>query len=117
MKSIIETIRGARFIELLLLIVVISALALVALGGGERGSTDKTDMESRLERLLERIDGVGDVDVMISTDGEGRPLGVAVVADKRLDVRARLEIQSAIQALMDIELQRIRVIGRGGIAG
>ena len=117
MKSFIEGLRAARHIELILLIVLLAALGLLMISGLGGAPADRTDAEARLERLIERIEGVGDADVMISTDAEGNPVGAAVVVSGTLDVRARLEIQSAIQALLDIELKRIRVIGRGGLEG
>ena len=117
MKSLIESIRGARFIELFLLVALLGALGLLLSGGVDRRAVNKTELESRLERLLEGIEGVGNADVMISTDGEGRPVGVAVVASGALGVRTALEMQSAIQALLDIDTNRIRIIGRGGLQG
>ena len=114
MKSLLESLRAARHIELLILIVLLAALALAMLGGARREPSGGTDVEARLEKLLGRMEGVGDVDVMISLDADGNPAGAAVVADGPLSVRATLEIQSAIQALLDIDLSRIRVIGRGG---
>lgn len=117
MKTFVETIRGARFIGLFLMIALLSALGLMLLGNGERGSTGGTELESRLERLLEGIDGVGDADVMITVDDQEKPAGVAVVVGGSLNVRVTLEIQSAIRALLDIDLKRIRIIGRGGVKG
>lgn len=115
MKSLLESLRAARHIELLILIVLLAALALFMLGGAGRAPSGGTDAEARLEKLLGRVEGVGSVDVMISLDADGNPAGAAVVADGPLSVRATLEIQSAIQALLDIDLSRIRVIGRGGL--
>ena len=115
MKSIFESLRAARHIELLILIVLLAALALFMLGGARREPAGGTDVEARLERLLKRIEGVEDVDVMITLGDDDRPAGAAVVSDRPLTVRATLEIQSAIQALLDIDLNRIRVIGRGGL--
>lgn len=117
MKSFLETLRGARYIEWFLLVVLLSALGLMLLNdaGGDR--TDKLPEEIRLERLLERIDGVGKVDVMISLGENGKPTAAAVVAEGMDDIGVRLEIQSAIQALLGIDLNRIRVIGKGGWAG
>lgn len=116
MRSIAEMIRGARHIELFILLLLVAALGLLLINntGGNTGS--RTDVEARLERLLHGIDGIGDVDVMISTDADGVPAGAAVVVGGRLDMSTRLEIQSAIQALLDIETNRIRIIGKGGYA-
>lgn len=118
MKSIIESIRGARYIEVILLVVVICAAALFVFNGSSRQSgNEKTDLELRLERLLERIEGAGDIEVMIASDESDRPVGVAIVTDRRLNMRTQLDIQSAVQALLNIELQRIRIIGREGVDG
>lgn len=114
MKSIAEYFHAARHIELFILLLLLSALGLWLIGGAGGGTSAKTDAEARLERLLERVDGVRDVEVMISTDGEGKPMGVAVVAGGRVELSARLEMQSAIQALMDIDTSRIHIIGKGG---
>ena len=114
MRSIIEGLRGARHIAIFACIVLISVLALTLTGGRSLERTAGNDLERRLEQLLEAIDGVGRVSVMISRDDAGRTVGVAVVARGRLDVRTRLEMQSAIRALLDIDLQRIRIIGKGG---
>ena len=116
MKSIFETLRGARHLELFILMLLLSALGLLLLNGSGANPGRSSD-EIRLERLLERIDGVGDAAVMIALDGDGKPVGAAVVAEGLTDVRARLEVQSAIQALLDIDIDRIRVIGRGGVSG
>ena len=117
LKTIVQSIRAARHIDLILLIVLACVLGLLLYGGTDRSPAGKTDTEARLERLLEGMDGVGDVDAMISLDGDGNPVGAAVVAGGELGVRERLEIQSAIKALLDIDLQRIRVIGKGGSEG
>jgi len=50
-------------------------------------------------------------------DSDGKPSAAAVVAEELDDICVRLEIQSAIQALLDIDTNRIRVIGKGGWAG
>ena len=118
MKSFMETLRGARRLELFILMILLSVLGLALLNGAcHNDDSGKAPDEVRLEQLLEHIDGVGDVDVMISMDEDGRPIGAAVVADGLDDIGVRLEIQSAIRALLDIDLNRIRIIGKGGTGG
>ena len=116
MKAFLEALRGARYLEWFLLAAVLSALGLMLLNN-PGGTSERLPEEVRLERLLERVDGVGDVDVMITVDNDGRPAAAAVVAKGLDDIGARLEMQSAIQALLDIDLNRIRIIGKGGWAG
>ncbi len=71
--------------------------------------------------MLEQIDGVGHVSAMISLDEEGAVTGAVIVASDLNDVLTGLEIQSAVQALLGVEADRIRVIpgrnGRGGVFG
>ena len=117
MKGFLEALRGARYLEWFLLLVLLSAMGLMMLNRSGGGASDRLPEEVRLERLLERVDGVGDVDVMITTDNDGKPVAAVVVAKGLEDISARLEIQSAVQALLDIDLNRIRIIGKGGRAG
>ena len=116
MKSFWEALRGARYLEWFLLAAVLSALGLMLLNS-TGDTSDRLPEEVRLERLLERVDGVGDVDVMITVDDGGKPVAAAVVAKGLDDIGTRLQIQSAIQALLDIEPNRIRIIGKGGWTG
>ena len=117
MKSFLEALRGARYLEWFLLVALLSTLGLMLLRNTDAQPSAKLPEEVRLERLLERIDGVGDVDVMIAMDSDGKPSAAAVVAEGLDDICVQLEIQSAIQALLDIDTNRIRVIGKGGWAG
>lgn len=114
MKAILESLRAARHIELILILVLLAALGLWAFRSPGNTLSNKTELELRIERLLEHMDGVGSVEVMVSVDADGNPAGAAVVVNDAISVRSRLEIQSAIQALLNIEAQRIRVIGKGG---
>ena len=114
MRSLLERLRAARHIELGALIVALAVLALVLTGSGSSGRDDSaTSAERRLCRLLEQIDGVGKVSVMISEDGGG----AVIVASELDDLRTALEIQSAAKALLNIDLNRIRVIGKRGSYG
>ena len=55
---------------------------------------------------------MGQVSVMITVDGEGKPIG-AVIVDRELEgVRPALELQAAVRTLLDIDGSRVRVIGR-----
>lgn len=113
MKSIAESLRGARHIELFIILLLVAALGLLMLNQADRPSGG-SDAESRLARLLKGMDGVKGAEVMISTDAEGNPVGVAAVVEGSVDMATRLEMQSAIQALMDIDARRIRIICKGG---
>ena len=119
MKKLLETLRAARYFEVGLLIVALAALGLVWMNGHpSNGAEAGTVMEQRLSHLLEQIDGAGKVSAMIAQDEDGNVVGAVIVASDLRSVRARLEIESAVQALLGIELEHIRVIsGRGGQGG
>ena len=117
MRRLLDDLRGARHIALFAALALLALAALLAMNVRGTRDTGGTALELRLQRLLSGLDGVGQVRVMITTDGEGRPEGVAVVCDGLCDMRAYLEIQSAIQALLDVDVTRIRIIGRNGFGG
>ena len=108
MKSLWESLRRARHIELIAAIVALALLALILTGIGRDAPEAGSDAERRLERLLEKIDGVGRVHVMIADGG-------AVVVCERLDgLRAELAVRSAVRTLLDIDNDRIQIIGGVG---
>ena len=110
-----EALRGARGLWLFALAVLLAALLLALPGVGRPAPEGETALERRLAELLGQIDGVGKVHVMIS--GDDAPEGVVVICDRLESVRALLELQSAVQALLDVDADRIRIIGRNGFGG
>lgn len=111
-----ERLRGARHIAFFAALAGISALALI-LAGGQRESQPqggRTALEARLEAILGEVDGVEDVRVMITQDEAGETIGVVVVAERLRDMRAYLDVQSAVRTLLDARLDQIRIIGRPG---
>ena len=109
-----ERLRAARDVEVGVLLVALALLGLaVATAVAPAGDDGATDLERRLCRLLEGIDGVGRVSVMIAEDGGG----AVIVASDLDDVRTAIEVQSAAKALLNIDLDRICVIGRRGSYG
>ncbi len=114
MRPLLERLRGARRIEWFAALVLLALLALALTGSrlANPANDGKSDLERRLEGILSRIDGVGQVSVMITVDGEGKPIG-AVIVDRELEgVRPALELQAAVRTLLDIDGSRVRVIGR-----
>lgn len=115
MRTLLERLRAARFLEVGLLIVALAILGLAMLNLSDaREDARCTGLEQRLARLLQQIDGVGKVNVMIAQDDDGAVTGAVIVAKDLRDVRTTLEIESAVQALLGLELDRIRVIGGRG---
>lgn len=76
------------------------------------------EVEQKLKNILEKIDGVGQVKVMITLDDDGEYFssenkqkveGVLVVTENGDDPVARDNISKAIQALFDVEVHKIRI--------
>ena len=113
-----DRLRGARRIELVAALVLAALLALMLLSGsnGPREAL-KTPLETRLERILSRIEGVGRVSAMITEDADGNVAGVLIVADGLEDVSAYLRVQRAVLSLLETEADRVEIIGRRGSFG
>ena len=85
----------------------IAALALLA-GGALNADDGASPLEARLERVLESVEGAGDVRAMV-LEGEGGVSGVLVVAEGAKDVAVRLRLQSAVCTLLGIENAAVNV--------
>ncbi len=88
---------------------------------GEQGMTGDnmyhTELERRLIGILSEIEGAGEVHAMITVQ-ESETLmsgskveGVVVVAQGANNGRVKQHITEAVQALFDIEMHKIKVIG------
>lgn len=71
------------------------------------------DLESRLERILSQIEGIGKVQVMITMNEEEQVQGIAVSAQGGDRSTIAKEIVEVVRALFDIETHKIKVI-KGG---
>ena len=109
MRAFLEGLRAARYVEVGVLLAVLAVLGLMLTGGASReGGATSTEAERRLSRVLEQIDGAGKVSVMISDDGTG----AVIVASELDDLRTAMEIQQAARAVLNLDLDRVCVIGR-----
>ena len=111
MSRFLESIRSARKIELLILIVFVCALLVIALSG--RNAQD-TDLEARMSALLSKIEGAGHVRVLLSQDDEGSCTGAVIASPGVDDVRVVLELQRAVRTLTGLPLERIEIVKSSG---
>ena len=116
-------LRGVRGIEWLAALVALSLLGLAAMNWNLPGEEEdaRTELERRLESVLGTVEGAGRVRVMISEDpseavsafsaaaSSGRVRGVLVVAEGAGDLRVRMALAQAVQALLDVELANIEI--------
>lgn len=113
-----ERLRGARRIELFAALALAALIALLLLKGGSSGSeVEKTELESRVERILSRMEGVGEVSAMITEDEAGGVRGALIVAGELDEVGVYLRLQRAVAALLEVEVDKIEIIGRAGSIG
>jgi len=109
MKRLLETLRGARKIEIFLAAVAIAVLLMQGSSCFQSQSTG-TELEQRLEAILARIEDVGRVDVMVNESADGTPNGVLVVAEGADDISVCLRLQYAVQALLGIDASEIEIV-------
>ena len=111
-----DALRGARHLRLYAVVALIGVLGMLWLNGaGAPSGPEKTPLEARLERLLTQIDGAGEVSAMVVEDEQG-VTGAVIVVDRIRDMRTYLKLQTSVQALLDIGLDKIRIIpGEGEI--
>ena len=113
----LEKLRGARRIEYFIAIVILALLALQWMNTASVPVEGKSELETRLEDILERIDGTGKVSAMITQREDGSITGVLVVAEDMEDMQTYLNVHNAVKTLLDVELSQIRIIGRSQALG
>lgn len=112
-SRIMQELRGARRLEIFLAIALAAVAALTIMGdGGTDGA--QTTLEARMERTLSAIEGAGEVKVLINEGDAGEIMGVLVVAEGAGDMRVYLSLQSAVSALVDIDVSRIEIVKMEG---
>lgn len=109
MKQLIDALKSARKIEILIVAALLCAL-LVLWMGAEGGGTGASDAEARMERILSEIEGAGNVSVMIAHAADGTAEGAVVAASGADDVGVMLEIQRAVRTLTGLDLERIEIV-------
>ena len=73
-------------------------------------SEENTELEKRLEAILERMNGVGEVQVMITLKEDDSVEGIAVVAQGGDNAVIVCNITEVVQALFDVDSHKIKVI-------
>ncbi len=73
----------------------------------------KTDLEIRMERVMEKVEGAGESYVMINEE-DGRVKGVLIMCEGAEDISVRLRVQEAARAILDVENERIHVMPMEG---
>lgn len=70
--------------------------------------TASTDTEKRLVAILENIDGVGEVDVMLSSAEDGEK-GVVIVCEGANDIRVLISVREAAATALGIQQKNVKI--------
>ncbi|MBP3462819.1 MAG: hypothetical protein J6J72_04395 [Tyzzerella sp.] len=103
---------------LLLVGVLLVVIAIPTKTDSEEGSllrydeTDQntTDMEKRLENLLEQMQGVGEVHTMITYQKDDSVEGIVIIAEGGGDAVIVRNITEVVRALFSVDSHKIKVI-------
>lgn len=109
MKHLLEALRGAKRIEILVITVIVCILMVLWFGAQDNNGYENEE-EARMSRLLSNIEGAGRVHVMISTNSEGENTGVVVVSPGAKNMHVLLELQRTVRTLTGLDLDRIEIL-------
>ena len=73
-------------------------------------SPNETDMEKRLQSLLQQMQGVGEVHTMITYRDDKQVEGIVIIADGGGDAVVVRNIAEVVRALFDVDSHKIKVI-------
>ena len=98
--------------HLLVFLLIGILLMVIAIPTGENQIRDEenTELEKRLEAILEGMEGVGNVNVMITLQEDDAVEGVAIVAEGGDDAVTVRNITEVVQALFHVDSHKIKVI-------
>ena len=71
---------------------------------------EATDMEKRLQNLLQKMQGVGEVHTMITYQNDKQVEGIVIIADGGGDAVVVRNITEVVRALFDVDSHKIKVI-------
>ncbi|MBE5790768.1 MAG: hypothetical protein E7322_01255 [Clostridiales bacterium] len=94
---------------------IFALLCLLLISGRKETDDMGTDIEKRMERVIEKMEGVKDCDVMIIDEGN-EITGVLIVCEGAEDISVRIRVQNAAKTLLNIENCKISVVPMGGMS-
>ena len=120
-SGIIAKIKGIKNIQIIVAILIISVALIIYSNvisktksnssSAEVGESVMTEEEIRLANVLKKIDGAGDVSVMITKQADNIA-GVIVIADGAKDISVRLRLLNATATALGIDKSIINVYSK-----
>lgn len=102
-----------QWLIVLLIGILLVVIAIPAGGGATTSESEERyalDEELRLKNVLEKMEGVGNVSVMITFQKSDEIEGVVVIADGGGNAVVVRNITEVVQALFDVDSHKIKVI-------
>lgn len=97
-----------------LLVVLLAGVLLLVIAipteSSQSSITSGTNVEQRLEGILSQMEGVGNVNVMVTFQEDDAVEGIAVIAEGGDNPVVIQNIIEVVQALFDVESHKIKVI-------
>ncbi len=125
-EKVFKKLKSIKHIEILVAVlfgIILLTLYLTTINNGnayndDAGSGYTYEIESRLEKVISQIEGVGDVEVMImleegaeiSSDVVPKVNSVIVVAGGADDYKVKLEILKACETLLNLPTTNIEIL-------
>lgn len=117
-SNIVKKIKGIKNIRIIAAIFIIAVALLIYSSVATKNATTNTSStvgsaemdedESRLAAILEGLEGVGEVETMI-TRSDGEIVGILVIAEGAEDIAVRLRLLSAVTTAMGVDKQIVNV--------
>lgn len=119
LREALDRLRGARYIEWILLAMAAAAAVLLLTGSPRGGEAGRTELEARMESVLSCVHGAGKVRVLVHSGettaafAQAAEPGVVVVAEGAEDIRVALELERAVRALLGVSAGQIEILDMG----
>lgn len=115
MKRLIDYLKShKKILTIALLLALLIALAFILYGTRSKAttlvsaSTEASETEKKLTRILSEIDGVGQTEVMIN-EGEDGVKGVIIVCEGAYNIMTRNDILNAVTTALEVEKNNIAI--------
>lgn len=128
-SEVLKKLKNVKNIEFIacVFILAIALLLFSLLNGGSKSSNKQTlvpalssgtEIEKRLENILEQIEGAGDVSVMItyesevSSGGGNEISGVLVVSSGAENIKVRLNLLQAVKTALNVDVKLVEIFDK-----
>lgn len=95
-----------KYVALLMVGVLCVALSM----GGTKDASSGISLEKKLKNTLEMVEGVGDVDVMLSFDEENQVSGAIIVAEGAENITVKKTLHDSAVAVLNLPDYKVQIL-------